>query len=179
MTDSLRNLTETLLSRRTAAAALSQVLRTSKAQWQADNQELIDESEAATARMGDADDALRTHALILYHSNAERKIGPGVEIKEKRSLSYDHEVALQWAKDHRICLGLNIKQFENVAKAIGLPFVEERIDAMAFISTDLENILAGAPEEPPAEVQDSFPVSVARQKRFPGRDARNSGTHSR
>jgi hypothetical protein len=57
-------------------------------------------------------------------------------------LDYDGKAALSWAKEHLLCLSLDKKAFETLAKTDSRPeFVEVTQEPKAFIGSDLSEYL--------------------------------------
>lgn len=61
-----------------------------------------------------------------FNKSGEKKLLGGVGIREGTSISYDAAKALEWAKKHDMCLTLDSKAFEKIAKVQNIDFVEQQ-----------------------------------------------------
>lgn len=62
---------------------------------------------------------------------------PGGEVKEFATIAYDATDALNWATEHKVCLALDKKSFEKVAKASPLPFVVLGTELRATLASNI------------------------------------------
>ena len=77
-------------------------------------------------------------------ATGDKKGIAGTEVKVFTKLDYKAEDAMAWAKESGLCLTLDAKAFEKVAKATPLPFVTERAEPKVTIATDLTQFLPNA-----------------------------------
>lgn len=63
-------------------------------------------------------------ALAEYVKTGVKKLYAGVSIKVNKTITYDKLKALDWAIDKKLCLDLNVKSFEALAKTQALDFVK-------------------------------------------------------
>lgn len=67
----------------------------------------------------------KEQALKLFETTKEKKLIGGLGIREGTNLIYDSEEAFAWAKEHSLCLQLNSKEFEKIAKTQEIEFVKK------------------------------------------------------
>ncbi len=72
----------------------------------------------------------------LIDLKKQRSFGIGIRVTSK--LNYDDEEALVWAKEHQLCLTLDTKLFEQVAKTQKLPFVTMNEKIVVTFPKDLQ-----------------------------------------
>lgn len=72
---------------------------------------------------------LTTNALSGFIQDGEKKRLGGLGIRVGINLVYEEKCAFDWAKEHSLCLQLNKKEFEKIAKTQDIDFVsqEEKI----------------------------------------------------
>jgi hypothetical protein len=66
-----------------------------------------------------------------------KKITHGIGVRIVKELVYEPEKALQWAKHHDMCLNLDTKAFETLAKTQSMDFVTILETPQGTISKDL------------------------------------------
>ena len=141
----------TLTEMRDRLAALRLQVTTLKAdretryeEWQAANIDLFNTITGAEALLAAADKELRDAAVAQYQADPlhQKKIIPGVEIKEMTRLSYDDAKALEWAKEHGVALKLDAKVFEKVANAERLAWITVTDVPTCTVATDLSKLVA-------------------------------------
>ncbi len=91
--------------------------------------------------MVEAEVKLRDIALAAYLESQDKHPGPGVEIKVRSKLDYDPAKALEWAKEHGLALGLDVRAFEHHAKADPVPCVVYRDEATVALATNMRKAL--------------------------------------
>lgn len=102
--------------------------------------ELAAYAEAKVARE-QAEEAMRSAALAEWEQTKDRKAIGGAEVKLYDVLDYPDADALAWAKESGLCLVLDKKAFEKVAKATPLPFVTTRQEPRVSLASDLSAIV--------------------------------------
>lgn len=80
---------------------------------------------------------IREEALKIYRETGEKKIGQ-IGIRVLSVLDYDEVTAFNWAKEHSLCLSLDKKNFEKLAKTQDIEFVKKSEKATATIPTKIE-----------------------------------------
>ncbi len=121
--DRIQALIEETKKQRAAFAALSTVLGDVKAAFATTHAELIASVAKAKTDLEIAEEALRTEAIATYEKTGAKKIADGVGVRLVKELVYKPDDALQWAKHHDMCLALDVKAFETLAKTQRLDFV--------------------------------------------------------
>lgn len=119
-----------------------------KEHWQAlcrlleeEHKGLLGDLQAATNTLREAEESLRQAILAEYQETGNKQPAPGCGVRILTKLDYDEDEATGWALEHRICLNLDKKTFERVAKAQALPFVTVTEEPQPTISTDLAKAL--------------------------------------
>ena len=115
--------------------------------WQEENQTLIGALEDARHERDNADYVVRTMAEEGYKlglSQGQQHPAPGVEIKLRAVVEYDQQEALHWAKTKDLCLLLDVKAFESIARTGVIPFAEIVHQPVAYIARDLGKALEGS-----------------------------------
>lgn len=79
---------------------------------------------------------IREKAIKIYEETGNKKIGQ-IGIRIMQVLDYDEVVAFDWAKEHKLCLSLDKKNFEKLAKTQDMDFVEKSEKATATIPTKI------------------------------------------
>ena len=64
-----------------------------------------------------------------FRKTGQKKLLGGLGIREGVLMSYDHKDALNWAHEHKLCLALDKREFEKIAKSQDIDFIrkEEKI----------------------------------------------------
>lgn len=101
--------------------------------------------KAASAYVADAEAAVKALAMAHFLSTGEKKPTPGIEVKEFTTLTYPEAEALAWAKESGLCLVLDKKGFEKVAKVTDLPFVTKGEEPRVSIASDLTPFVSHTP----------------------------------
>lgn len=91
---------------------------------------------------------IRADAVTAYQCNPEigKKPYPGIGIRVHitKTPIYDNAVALQWAREHDICLQLDATAFEMLCETNTCPefvVIEEETKVSATIATDLSRVI--------------------------------------
>ena len=58
-----------------------------------------------------------------YEATGNKKLYGGVGIREVTKIAYDKDEATEWAKKHDLCMTLDVKEFEKLAKTQNFEFV--------------------------------------------------------
>jgi len=115
------------------------ILDTSREEWYAQNSEQIIYVEHIKHELELSEAALREATLSAYEETGNKKPAPGVGIREAKKVIYEKPDALAWAKDHGVCLDLDHKAFEALAKSCDgrdMP-CEVKVEAQATIAREL------------------------------------------
>lgn len=117
---------------------LDNLKKESMAKWQEDNNELLAQLELGSTVLAKAEDRLRDLTIKAYNETGNKKLAEGVGIREVTRLEYDQNIALNWAREHDLCLMLDKKRFETLAKTNPVDFVTIKTETQATISPDLK-----------------------------------------
>lgn len=71
-------------------------------------------------------DVIREQAKAEYLITDNKKLLGGIGIRVISSLIYDKTDALKWAKEHSLCLSLDKRAFDKIAKSQDLDFVTKK-----------------------------------------------------
>ena len=69
---------------------------------------------------------LKEGAVDVFDETGEKKLLGGIGIRVGTLLKYEPSNALAWAKEHQLCLSLNTREFEKIAKTQDIEFVEKK-----------------------------------------------------
>ena len=143
MSDGIRAQAERVQAARLGLLVNEEVLNRLRDAWDMEHAELIEAVNASRLLVARESEALRALALAAFEACGNKRPGPGVAIREVTKMDYDPIVALDWAKEHDLCLTLDRKNFEDLAKRrpADFAFVEYRNEPQATISTDLSKAL--------------------------------------
>lgn len=126
-------------------AEIASALAAESAAFQATHAALIESVRQARNATAAAETALKAIAQEEYKQTAETKLCPGITVKLFETFTYDEQVAYRWCKQAGIAINpesLNRKEFEKIAKASPLAFVEYVKEPRVQISEDLDKALA-------------------------------------
>lgn len=121
-------------------AAVTDALSQKRAQFNAENAEILGHAKTISDAVATAELQVRTLARLAYERTGEKAPAPGVEIKVAKAYSWEPAAALAWAQQTRMCLvpeSLDEKAFTKIAKAAPLPFVRITEEPRAFIASQL------------------------------------------
>lgn len=104
--------------------------------WLAEHADLYKALDVAANAEAEAAAAVRTAAIDGYYHDGQKQ-RPGVTIRVTKRLGYNPDAALNWALEHRLCLGLDRRAFETIAKGQPLDFVLLTDEPTAAIDSDL------------------------------------------
>ena len=98
-------------------------LNVKKAEFDAANRELIERLAQHREQVSSLKEELKLEAEAEFNTTGLKKLLGGVGIRVGSSLGYEPDKALSWAKEHQLCLKLDVKEFEAIAKTQDLDFV--------------------------------------------------------
>jgi hypothetical protein len=116
-TDPIREQAREVAFLRIHAAEMKARLAIRKAEWEDQDQVLIDVERIARLDVAEQEDVLRKMAIEAYRETQNKHLGSGVEIRVGHSLQYSPQEAFAWAKLHVLALSLDKQSFESLAKA--------------------------------------------------------------
>ncbi len=109
---------------RNAVEELSATLRIKKEEWDKANVNEIGGLDMAKKDLVAAETELRELALADYAISKEKKLIGGLGIRVLKKLEYSKDTAFEWAKEHSLCLQLDKRAFEKIAKSQDIKWVE-------------------------------------------------------
>lgn len=140
----LRGQAERVHEVRRTLEAIGGALKARQQEFDAANAGLIAQVTEAKAKLTEEETTLRAMTVACYQATGVKKPGPGVSISETTSVDYELKEAFDWAVANKMALSLDVKGFEQIAKATSLPFVTVSKVPRATIATDLGKALAEA-----------------------------------
>jgi hypothetical protein len=141
--DISKNLKMQLLNLKTARAkvlGLRSELESKRAEFEQSNKLLIESLSSAELDEDLSSSSVRELAIQEYNSTGDKKLYGGVGIRVTETLSYDSAAAFDWALSHKLCLTLDKKSFEKIAKSENISFVKKEDKVSATIPTDLGDL---------------------------------------
>ena len=90
-----------------------------------ENEGLTKKISELTEELNDNRYQLSELAHIEYDKTGNKKLIGGIGIRITTDLIYEPETAFAWAVKHNLCLSLNKKNFDKIAKAGEIEFVEK------------------------------------------------------
>lgn len=111
--------------------------------FDAENADLIVQTSGTTEAIAALESIIKAEAVGVFETTGNKTPTAGVNVKEITGYEYDAEVALGWAKEHKMAL---IKAFSSICKAETTRpnFVEVKTTPRAEIATDLRNAVGEA-----------------------------------
>ncbi len=90
------------------------------------NADLLQGIDTLSDQLGAEKEEFKVLAIAEYDKTDQKKLIGGLGIRVGVDLIYEEKEALAWAKEHKLCLQLNKKEFEKIAKGQDIEFVEHR-----------------------------------------------------
>ncbi len=104
---------------------LKQEWKTKQAELENRNTELLQRIDQLSDELGKEKDEFKVLAIGEFTKTGEKKLIGGLGIRVGVELHYEEETAFDWAKEHKLCLQLNTREFEDIAKRQNLGFVRK------------------------------------------------------
>jgi len=102
-------------------------------QFKEANFSLLENIKTSNDNIEHSKDIIKIEALEQYKQTNIKKMYGGIGIRTVTKYNYDKKEALEWSKEHGICLSLDEKQFKQIAKIQNVPFVKmEVLDTVTF-----------------------------------------------
>ena len=98
-------------------------LKLAKEQFEAENKSTIDYIKTQKEELINLKKNLTEEALKEYEETEKKKLSGGLGVRVTKTIDYDTSKALDWAKEKDMCITLDKKAFEKIAKATDLDFV--------------------------------------------------------
>lgn len=89
------------------------------------NSDLLQDIDRLSDDQSSMKEKLKVDAQEDYSKTGEKKLLGGLGIRVGSFLNYDEKQAFSWAKEHSLCLSLDKKAFEKIAKSQDLDFVKK------------------------------------------------------
>ena len=106
--------------------------------WERRYADELSEMSSASLQVAEAEALLRELTLQAYAETGNKAPAVGVGVREVTTYFYDPTEALTWAKEHSLCLKLDVEAFKKQVKVSPLPFVTATTEPQATIATELE-----------------------------------------
>lgn len=136
----------TLAALRSTATTVAEAVSASRAEHEARIATEVAKAKALAAQVEVAEAEVRALGLELYALDpSSKQVAAGVSVKERSSLSYRTDDALEWARETKMALlpeSLDTKTFEKIAKTVDLGFVATIVEPTIQIASDLDKALA-------------------------------------
>jgi len=94
-----------------------------KIEFENQNKKLIDNIARLSDDLDLEKSEFKQQAVKLFEKNGEKKLLGGLGIRQSVELMYDGIKAYKWAVEHNLCLQLDKRAFENLAKTQNVEFV--------------------------------------------------------
>jgi len=141
----MRHEVERLQQLREALESIENELADSKAIWEEENRDLLNDKEETETELRELDCEIRDTRVAIYDGTDKSKIF-GVGVREYTHLDYDQKVAYDWAVEHNMFLTLAKIPFEKYARYGKLDFVIVKKVVQATIAGDLSKYLEDTDE---------------------------------
>ena len=83
--------------------------------WEKEHEKQLSDIVIQAAKLTEAEGKLKAEAIEIFKKTKNKQIAKGVGIRETTSFVYEPELALNWAREHKIALlpeSLDVKKFE-------------------------------------------------------------------
>lgn len=112
-------------------STLKQKIEILRKEFDESNFELFQKYAKIRQKIIDEKTEISVDAILEFDQTGEKKLYGGVGIRVMTKFVYDENTAFDWAKEHSLCLKLDSKAFDKIAKTQEISFVkkEEKITA--------------------------------------------------
>ena len=121
-------------------AYYNEAIRELKVVWEDYNKVILEEAARQKEELAASEVTLREMAVAIYAETGDKKVAPGIGIREVTKYAYDEAEALKWAIEHKMALKLDETKFKNHVKADPPDFVIITEEPTATIATELRVI---------------------------------------
>jgi len=90
----------------------------------AENEELMDRITRLSEEQCSEKEKIVTAAKQEYDTHQNKKLLGGLGIQIRKKVLYEEKDAMNWAKEHSMCLSLDKRSFEKIAKTQEMSFVQ-------------------------------------------------------
>ncbi len=94
--------------------------------FEEENRELRERINKLSEELDLDQSQFKEQAFDIYSKTGEKKLIGGLGIRVGVSLEYEDKQAFQWAVNHALCLQLNKREFEKIAKTQDIEFVTKK-----------------------------------------------------
>jgi len=115
-------------------------LAAARREWENENAVLLDNGRLISHGIEALERSIKAARVEMFDGE-DKSESFGVGIREKTVLYYIEQDAYNWALRHKLCLKLDTKPFEKLAKDGGMDFVTVEKQPQATIATDLSKWL--------------------------------------
>lgn len=115
---------------------LAEEIKRLSAEWEEQNAELVSVYTEQLETLVRSEHDLRELVVKAFEESGEKQVAPGLSVRVNKSLKYDPNTALEWAKKHQFALALDKKAFEKIASVQPIDFVETVETVSAVIAWD-------------------------------------------
>ena len=120
---------------------LREEIETKRKAFEDSNAGLFEKYSTVKSEIVDSKEKIGIEAKEEFLKNGEKTLYGGIGIRVMSKLVYDESIAFGWAKEHSLCLKLDAKAFDKIAKS----------QDIGFVSKD-ENVVVTFPAEIKTEV---------------------------
>jgi ribosomal protein S25 len=117
---------------------LKETLQEKKKQFEEQNKEIIERIKEIDERTEYIKSIAKEEAIKEFQATGNKKLSYGLGIRVGVEIYYPEEQAFNWAKEHKLCLKLDTKAFENLAKTQEIEFVEKKEKITATFPKELK-----------------------------------------
>ena len=104
---------------------ITKVIAERRAKFEEENANLFLNQTEAREIISGCKIVLSDHAIIGFRQDGEKKRLGGLGIRVMQDLAYEDKDALNWAKEHSLCLKLDSSAFKKIAKTQDFDFVQK------------------------------------------------------
>lgn len=115
---------------------LAEEIKRLSAEWEEQNAELVSVYTEQHEALIRSEHNLRGLVIMAFGESGEKQVAPGISVRVNKSLKYDPNTALDWARTHQFALALDKKAFEKIASVQPPDFVETVETVSAVIAWD-------------------------------------------
>jgi len=98
-------------------------LKTSRDAFEKEHQTLIEYIRNKEEIINEFKLTITEDAKEEFSNTKNKKLYGGIGIQERTTIEYDKDLALDWAKEHQLCLTLDNSSFKKIAKSQDIDFV--------------------------------------------------------
>ena len=114
-----------LQEKRDKLEKLKSEIKFKKDEYENSVQNLVSESKLTEADIESVMEEIKIEALAEYKTTGNKNLLGGVKVQDTNTIEYTADDAFNWAKEHSLCLMLDVKAFEDLAKTQKLDFVKK------------------------------------------------------